>query len=230
MNSSILSELRKKIQSCTACPRLCQHRENVTGPSQPKSWRNTFYWSKPVPGFGDEKAKIFIVGLAPGLHGANRTGRPFTGDGAGNFLYRALYDMGWSSQPESLHMGDGLTLKQVYISNVVKCAPPGNVPQKKEIDQCRFFLEEEFRLLKDVQIILALGLVSHNAIGRFLKQRGKIRTLREIPFSHGAVHPIPSERWYLVDSYHPSTYNVNTGVLTYTDFLGVFRKIQQLLI
>lgn len=222
-----MHELNQKIIRCTRCQRLVQYRSTVDGTRQPRKWRGTPYWSKPVPGFGDPEAKILIVGLAPGFHGANRTGRPFTGDGAGILLYKTLYKMGWGSIAEVTSRDDGLNLKHVYISNIVKCVPPKNIPNGQEKENCSPYLFQELDYLKKVNTILALGAVAHNEILRNLKNKKIISSLKNYPFKHGAIYSFDNWKYRLANSYHPSTYNVNTGVLTEEMFMDVFKQIEK---
>lgn len=222
-----MKELHQKIILCDQCPRLVEYRSTVNGTRQPRKWRGTSYWGKPVPGFGDPEAEILIVGLAPGFHGANRTGRPFTGDGAGILLYKTLYKMGWGSIPDVTSKDDGLVLKHVYISNIVKCVPPKNIPTGQEKENCAPYLFRELSLLKNVKTILALGAVAHNEILRYLKKKKIISSLKEYPFQHGAIYSFNSWHYSLANSYHPSTYNVNTGVLTENMFLDIFKELEK---
>jgi len=173
------------------------------------------YWARPVPSFGVADPRIVFVGLAPGLHGANRTGRPFTGDYAGELLYRTLHEAGLATRPESIRADDGLELKHARIVNSVKCVPPGNKPLPDEIRRCNAYLEAEIASLQRVRVFLALGRVAHDA---FLMASGLKRS--QYPFGHGHEHPLGGTR-YLIDSYHCSRYNTSTGVLTEP----MFRKV-----
>ncbi len=173
------------------------------------------YWARPVPSFGAADPRIIIVGLAPGLHGANRTGRPFTGDYAGELLYQTLYEAGLATRPESVSADDGLKLREARIVNAVKCVPPANKPLPDEIRTCNVYLKAELASLKRVRVVLALGRVGHDA---FLIGSGLKRS--HFPFGHGREHRLDETR-YLVDSYHCSRYNTSTGVLT----APMFRKV-----
>jgi uracil-DNA glycosylase family 4 len=224
-----LETFHSHLIQCQKCPRLVTHRQHVEIKTQPRIWRGTDYWSKPVPGFGDTNAEILIVGLAPGLHGANRTGRPFTGDGAGIFLYRAIFEMGWSNRKDVESRKDGLKLKHVYISNIVKCAPPGNVPLKEEKENCQPYLKFEIQNLRNLKVLIALGSIAHQEILRILKKDGIIQKLSDYRFQHGAIHQIPNWHLHIIDCYHPSTYNVNTGVLTFDMMMDVFKKAEKFL-
>ncbi|HET9106350.1 MAG TPA: uracil-DNA glycosylase [Steroidobacteraceae bacterium] len=200
---------------CTRCPRLAQFLAEIHA-SYPD------YWARPVPSFGAADPRIVLVGLAPGLHGANRTGRPFTGDYAGELLYRTLHEAGLATRPESLAADDGLKLRQARIINAVKCVPPGNKPLPDEIRDCNGFLEAELASLKRVRVVLALGRVGHDA---FLMASGLKRS--QFPFGHGREHRLEETR-YLIDSYHCSRYNTSTGVLTEQMFRTVVARAREL--
>ena len=181
------------------------------------------YFCKPVPPFGDENARLLIVGLAPGLHGANATGRPFTGDYAGILLYNTLHKFGFSNKSESSHLRDGLKLINTRITNAVKCVPPQNKPTTTEIKTCNLYLKQELAALSSNTVVLALGRIAHEAILRALELR-----LKEFPFGHEAVHNIPNH-FTLIDSYHCSRYNTQTRRLTVEQFENVFARIKTLL-
>ena len=193
---------------CTQCPRLAQFLAET-------HHRYPDYWARPVPSFGAGEPRILIVGLAPGMHGANRTGRPFTGDYAGILLYRTLYDLGLATQPESVAADDPLELRNARIANAVKCVPPQNKPLPEEIRRCNAYLQTELRDLQSVRVVLALGRIAHDAV---LLARGLKRS--QFPFGHGREHPLEAAR-YLIDSYHCSRYNTSTRVLTEE----MFRKV-----
>ena len=222
--------INRAITNCKKCSRLVDHRENVNIPTQPKKLRGTPYWSKAVPGFGDLKASILIVGLAPGLHGANRTGRPFTGDGAGILLYKSLYEMGWGTRPDVISIDDGLKLTNVYISNIVKCVPPQNVPNGEEKNNCRSFLTEEMSKLKNLKTILALGATAHQELLKIFRDKDSTIKMKDYPFKHGHTYQIKNTPYLLTDCYHPSTYNVNTGVINLNMMLNVFTGLKENLI
>jgi uracil-DNA glycosylase len=200
---------------CTRCPRLAEFLAEVHG-SYPD------YWARPVPSFGAADPRLIIVGLAPGLHGANRTGRPFTGDYAGELLYRTLYEVGIATRPESVSADDGLELRQARIVNSVKCVPPGNKPLPDEIRSCNAYLKVELASLQRARVVLALGRVAHDA---FLMARGLKRS--QFPFGHGAEHRLDETRC-LIDSYHCSRYNTSTGVLTEPMFRQVVARACEL--
>jgi uracil-DNA glycosylase len=201
---------------CRLCPRLAGFLDDV-------KQKYPDYHARPVAPFGDDHAKLLIVGLAPGMHGANATGRPFTGDYAGLLLYEALYEFGYSNQVLSESLHDGLVLKNCRISNAVKCLPPQNKPTTEEIRQCNQFLAAELATLPEGAVILALGTVAHQAV---LKALGLKPT--QAKFAHNAEHPLPNGL-VLVDSYHTSRYNVQTKRLTKAEFTDVFQRIQRLL-
>jgi uracil-DNA glycosylase len=179
-----------------------------------RMYRDEEYWGRPVPGFGDPNARLLIVGLAPGAHGANRTGRMFTGDRSGTFLYRALHQAGFASQPHSLHRGDGLRLRDCYITAVLRCAPPGNRPLPAELCQCRPYLSEELRLLNGVRAVLALGRIAFDAYLRTIPPNPALPRLSSYRFAHGADYALPGGLPRLFASYHPSQQNTQTGRLT----------------
>ncbi|HTX04657.1 MAG TPA: uracil-DNA glycosylase [Steroidobacteraceae bacterium] len=200
---------------CTRCPRLAEFLAEVHA-SYPD------YWARPVPSFGAANPRIVLIGLAPGLHGANRTGRPFTGDYAGELLYRTLYEAGLATRPESLAADDRLELKQARIINAVKCVPPANKPLPDEIRECNGYLRAELAVLKGVRVVLALGRVGHEA---FLRASDLKRS--HFPFGHGREHRLDETR-HLIDSYHCSRYNTSTGVLTEPMFRQVVARAREL--
>ena len=185
-------------------------------------WR---YWGKPVPGFGDPSARIYVVGLAPAAHGANRTGRMFTGDRSGDFLFAALWRAGFSNRPESQHRDDGLELKDVYMGAAVRCAPPANKPTPEETENCRRFMGDELELLPNIKVVLALGRFAHEAYLKHLRTTGISIKLKQYPFAHGAMHILPN-RLMLYDTYHPSQQNTFTGKLKPEDLDRVLWKIR----
>ena len=201
---------------CRQCPRLAAHLDSV---------RQAYpaYCARPVPPFGDPRARLLIVGLAPGMHGANATGRPFTGDHAGILLYQTLHEFGFSDRPRSVARDDGLRLRNCRITNAVKCLPPQNKPQPGEIVACNGYLRNELALLAPGAVILALGTVAHGAVLRAFDLG-----LRQYPFGHGKAHALEDGRW-LLDSYHCSRYNTQTGRLTSVMFRSVFKRAARLL-
>lgn len=215
-----LESLQEDIVRCQRCARLRAWCAEVARVKR-RAYRDWEYWARPVPGFGDPQAAVYILGLAPGAHGANRTGRVFTGDRSGDWLYRALWEAGFASQPESTHAGDGLQLRDAWIGASVRCAPPGNRPLPDEIAACREYLEREMRLLKRMKVVVALGRVAHDS---FLAARGLTRA--GFAFAHGAEHA--AGRVTLLDSYHPSQQNTQTGRLTRAMLRGVLERAKEL--
>jgi|SRR5579875_1271800 len=208
-----LHVLEEDIVRCSLCPRLVAHREEI-GRLQRRAYRGQEYWSRPVPGFGDPSARLLLVGLAPGAHGANRTGRMFTGDRSGEFLYRALWQTGFASQPQSVSRGDGLTLTDAYIAAPVRCVPPDNKPLREEILACRPFLVRELALLPQVRVVVALGGIALDAYLSVLQDSGLIRSRAAFRFAHGACFKTHPHGPLVLCSYHPSQQNTSTKRLT----------------
>jgi uracil-DNA glycosylase family 4 len=192
-----------------------------------RAYRDWDYWGKPVPSFGDPDARVLILGLAPGAHGSNRTGRPFTGDRSGDLLYRVLHATGFASQPVSTSREDGLRLKGIYITAAVRCAPPGNKPAPEEIRRCRGFLERELDLLPNLRVVVTLGKIAFDVYLSILRDRGVIRSRSGFVFAHNAAHRIGPGQPLLVSSYHPSQQNTSTGKLTEKMLLEVFRRARR---
>jgi uracil-DNA glycosylase family 4 len=222
-----LEILQQRIIVCRLCPRLVAHREAVAATKR-RAYIDSVYWGRPVPSFGDPLAQILILGLAPGAHGANRTGRMFTGDRSGDFLYRALYEEGFASQPDSVHRDDGLTLTNVYIAAAVRCAPPGNKPLPEEILTCRRYLEQEIDLLPNVKAVIALGKIAFDAYLAILKDRGQIERRSAFVFGHDVEHRTGPNHPLLISSYHPSQQNTQTGKLTPRMFRAVFARAKRI--
>jgi len=218
-----MSFLNDRIIACRKCPRLVAWREETARIGKP-AFAGQTYWAKPLPGFGDVKAKVLVVGLAPAAHGGNRTGRIFTGDRSGEWLYRALYRAGFSNQAQSISKDDGLKLKGAYVSAVVRCAPPANKPTPKERDTCLPYLVEELKLLKGVRVIVALGAFAWDGVLRALAELG-IKTERRPKFAHGEEVKLGPYR--LLGSYHPSQQNTFTGKLTEKMFDEIFRRARK---
>lgn len=216
-----LEKLNEQIIACRKCPRLVEWREEVAHVKR-KAYINQEYWGKPVPGFGDPNARVVSVGLAPGAHGSNRTGRNFTGDASGAFLYPALYRAGFANQPTATHRGDGLELKDLYLTASGRCAPPGNKPTPSELDNCQPFLVRELEILRP-QVIVCLGSI---AFARVIK----IYSIRNPAwkFGHGALYRMENGTWVLC-SYHPSQQNTQTGKLTPAMFDEIWTKAKALL-
>ena len=222
-----LEQLNKKIVRCRKCPRLVRYRENVAREKR-LAYRGWKYWGKPVPGFGDPRARLLILGLAPAAHGGNRTGRVFTGDRSGDFLYKALYEAGFANQPTSTQRGDGLALTDAYVASAVRCAPPGNKPLPSESANCRPYLEAELEILRP-RAVLALGGIAMRAYLGILKDAGKIRRLAAFPFAHGASYSLGADLPRLFGSYHPSQQNTFTGRLTEAMLATVLGDIRKFL-
>jgi len=216
-----LSTLNEEIISCRQCPRLVNWREEVARTKR-KAYLDWEYWGKPVPGFGDPAARVLVVGLAPGAHGSNRTGRQFTGDASGDFLFPALYRAGFANQPGSISREDGLELKDMYITASGRCAPPQNKPKAEELENCQSFLEREIGILRP-KVFVCLGRI---AFERILRIAGE--PVKGKKFAHGAVFHLETGSW-LVCSYHPSQQNTRTGKLTEEMFDGMWAKVKELL-
>ena len=216
-----LKVLNAEVVACTLCPRLVIYREQIAREKR-RAYRDWEYWGKPVPSFGDEKARVMALGLAPGAHGSNRTGRPFTGDGSGDFLYPVLYDAGFASQPTSTAKDDGLELDGAYITAAVHCAPPANKPTPAERDACAPYLVRELALLGEATVVLALGQFAWQAVAAHYGLRPRPA------FGHLAESPLPDGRT-LLGSYHPSQQNTFTGKLTVPMFDAVFARARSLM-
>lgn len=221
-----LLQIHNNVVSCTRCPRLRDYC-TALGQTKRRAYLEWEYWTKPVPGFGDPNARVLIVGLAPGAHGANRTGRPFTGDGAGNFMYPVLYETGFSSQPNAVSRDDGLKLRYARICSVCRCAPPADKPTPQEIRNCAPHLAAEIHALKRLRVVVALGRIGFDGYLNFLISEGVIASRREYPFAHGAEHRLPNGM-VLMASYHPSLRNTNTGRLDRTMFTRIFVRAREL--
>jgi uracil-DNA glycosylase family 4 len=223
--NALLSVLNEEIIACRKCPRLVVYRENVALEKR-RAFREWTYWGRPVPGFGDSSAELLILGLAPAAHGGNRTGRVFTGDRSGDFLYRALYQAGFANQPTSARLDDGLRLKNAYIAATVRCAPPANKPLPSEIVNCRDYLVREIEILEP-RAVLALGKIAWDAYLEILKQRGLIGSRAAYHFSHGAEAQLPGDGRRLFGVYHPSQQNTQTGRVTLAMYGQVLLRIQR---
>jgi uracil-DNA glycosylase family 4 len=221
-----LERLEQIVTNCRKCPRLVAWREEVARKKR-RAYQDEEYWGKPVPGLGDDAARVLVIGLAPGAHGANRTGRMFTGDGSGDFLFPALYQAGFANQPSAKHLGDGLELEDMFISAVCRCAPPGNKPTAGEMANCRPYLEREIDLLDNLQVFVVLGRIAFDNLLRILRQRGY--EIPKIKFAHGAVYSLGEDLPKLVVSYHPSRQNTQTGRLTEEMFAEIWGKVNSLL-
>jgi len=222
-----VAQLQREVIACRKCARLVRYREAVAREKR-LAFREWNYWGKPVPGFGDRHAQLVILGLAPAAHGANRTGRMFTGDRSGDFLYAALYRAGFANQPLSKHRDDGLALHDAYIAAALRCAPPANKPLPAELANCRPYFERELAIIQP-RAILALGGIALRAYLGLLKDRGIIKSAAAYPFAHGASYALPGGLPRLFASYHPSQQNTFTGKLTPAMLARVLRDIRRFL-
>ena len=228
--NSSLHDLEDEIIACRKCARLVQWREEVAR-TRRKSFRSEAYWGRPVPGFGDPQARVLAVGLAPGAHGSNRTGRMFTGDDSGVFLYRALYRAGFANQPQASDREDGLRLNDIFISAVCRCVPPGNKPAPQEIRTCLPYLAREIGLLAGLEGVVALGRIGFEGILALFAERLASPALARLrdSFAHGAVLRLGPGLPWVVASYHPSRQNTQTGRLTEAMFDAIWLQVRELL-
>lgn len=221
-----LASLNARILACELCPRLRTHCTKIA-----KEKRRAFlgweYWGRPVPSFGDENARVLALGLAPGAHGSNRTGRPFTGDGSGDFLYPVLHAVGFASQPSATRRDDGMRLCGLWITSVARCAPPDNKPTTEELRNCSAWLDEEMRLLKNLRVVVCLGRIAFDGLLAYEARMGRVKSRTAFTFSHGAEFTLP-DGLIAITSYHPSLQNTNTGRLTRPMFLGIFERAREL--
>jgi uracil-DNA glycosylase len=224
--SPLLLQIRETIITCERCPRLRDYCRGI-GETKRRAYIDQTYWSRPVPGFGDPRARILILGLAPGAHGANRTGRPFTGDGSGDFMYPVLHELGLASKPRAVTRDDGLKLRHAWIASVVRCAPPGDKPLPQEIRNCGTHLAQEIQALPRVRVVVCLGKIAFDGYMAFLLQTGVITRKSDYHFSHGAEYLLPNGL-HLLASYHPSLRNTNTGRLDRIMFTRVFLRAREL--
>jgi uracil-DNA glycosylase family 4 len=221
--SNKLKKLQEEVVSCRKCPRLVEYRQEVVQ-QIPRRFQDWSYWSRPLPSFGDPRARVLLIGLAPAAQGGNRTGRMFTGDRSGDWLFEALHRFGFANEPHSATVDDGLILKDCYITASIRCAPPQNKPLSEEIAACRPYFQQELDLLDHVQIFIPLGQVAFNQLLKNLRLKGV--SLPALKFGHGEVYPLP-EGPVIVASYHPSQQNTFTGKLTRDMFHRVFEKARQ---
>ncbi len=224
---SALAILDREVIACTRCPRLVEYREQI-GREKRKAYRDHDYWARPVPGFGDPHARVLILGLAPGAHGSNRTGRPFTGDASGKFMYPILYKVGFASQPTADRRDDGLKLIDCYITAAVRCAPPDNKPLPSELANCSEFLDRELAILSNVKVVVALGKIGFDAYLAHLKRVGALTSKAGIVFGHAKSYEM-ANGVTLLGSYHPSNQNTATGKLTAAMFENVFRSAKRMI-
>lgn len=220
-----MKQLHEDISACECCTRLREYCTAI-GETKRRAYRDEVYWARPVSGFGDPHARIHILGLAPGAHGANRTGRVFTGDGSGYFMYPVLHDVGLANQPTGVSRDDGLKLRDTWISSVVRCAPPGDKPTPQEIRNCAPYLAREIQALRNVRVVVCLGKIAFDSYLAYLLHSGVITRKSSYPFGHGAEYTLPGG--YLLASYHPSLRNTNTGLLDRPKFTRIFLRAKEL--
>ena len=219
-------KVQRAIATCERCERLRVYCKGI-GKIKRRAYLDQTYWARPVPGFGDPRARILILGLAPGAHGANRTGRPFTGDGAGNFMYPVLHDTGFANQPDSVSRDDRLRLRKAWIASVVRCAPPGDKPTPQEIRDCGTHLAAEVEQLTQIRVVVCLGKIAFDAYLAYLLSQSVIERRSRYRFAHGA-HYLLSNGIHLLASYHPSLRNTNTGRLDRAMFTRIFVRAREL--
>ena len=223
---SSLETLNARIVACKRCPRLRKYCAEVARVRK-RAYLECEYWGKPVPSFGDPKARVMALGLAPGAHGSNRTGRIFTGDGSGYFFYPVLHESGFASQPMAVSRDDGMKLNDLWISAVVRCAPPGNKPAPDELRNCAPFLDEEIGLLKNLRVVVCLGKIAFDGFLAHARRSGQITSRAGMNFAHGAEFTLPNGLT-VIASYHPSQQNTNTGKLTRPMLLKIFKRAREL--
>ena len=221
-----LKVLESKVVTCVRCPRLVAHREAVAEKKR-RAYLDWEYWGRPVPSFGDPSARVLVIGLAPGAHGSNRTGRMFTGDGSGNFLYWVLYQTGFASQATAVSRDDGLELHSLYITAAVRCCPPDNKPLPEEFSLCRPYLEKTLKLLPHIRVVVTLGKLAHDEYLGILRSQGAIARRSAYPFGHGAAYELGDGLPLLIASYHPSQQNTQTGKLTEAMLRKIFEKARR---
>jgi uracil-DNA glycosylase family 4 len=221
-----LTVLNREVVACTRCPRLVAYREQVAREKR-RAYRDCEYWGKPVPGFGDANARVLIMGLAPGAHGSNRTGRPFTGDASGKFMFPVLHETGFANQPNATDRDDGLKLIDLYITAAVRCAPPDNKPTQQELAECSQFLDREIAGLERVKVVVALGKIGFDAYLNYLKRLRLLPNRQAYLFKHCASYRLPDGK-VLLASYHPSNQNTQTGKLTREMFVEIFKEAAKL--
>jgi uracil-DNA glycosylase family 4 len=221
-----LEALNARIIACERCPRLRDHCTTIARVRR-RAYTEWEYWGHPVPSFGDPQARVLALGLAPGAHGSNRTGRPFTGDGSGDFLYPVLYEAGFASQPNAISRDDGMKLAGLWITSVARCAPPGNKPTPEELRNCAPWLDEEFRLLPNLRVVICLGRIAFDGLLAHMQRMGQKISRSAFPFGHGVEYTMP-DGLQVITSFHPSLQNTNTGRLTRPMFLKVIKRARQL--
>jgi uracil-DNA glycosylase family 4 len=221
-----IDALNARIIDCNRCVRLRTYCAEVAQKKR-RAYMDWVYWGRPVPSFGDPQARVLLLGLAPGAHGSNRTGRPFTGDGSGDFLYPVLYEAGFASQPRATSRDDGMKLYDAQITSVVRCAPPDNKPLPEELVNCSSYLDEEIAALSRLRVIVCLGKIAFDGYVAHLIRTRQIEKRGGLQFGHGVEYQLQDGRW-LLGSYHPSLQNTNTGKLTKVMFLKIFTRARAL--
>jgi uracil-DNA glycosylase len=224
--AATLATLNARIVSCELCPRLRAHCTEVAR-TRRRAYVDWEYWGRPVPSFGDPKARVMALGLAPGAHGSNRTGRPFTGDGSGDFLYPVLHEAGFASQPKAFSRDDGMKLNGLWITAMARCAPPGNKPTPEELRNCAPWLDQEMKLLADLRVVVCLGRIAFDGLLTHEMRMGTLKKRASFVFAHGAEYKLPNGL-IAIASYHPSLQNTNTGKLTREMLLKVFKRARKL--
>jgi len=225
-DAATLNTLNAQIVACDRCPRLREHCAEVARVRR-RAYADWEYWGKPVPSFGDPLASVLALGLAPGAHGSNRTGRPFTGDGSGDFLFPVLHQAGFASQPRATSRNDGMKLTDLWISSVVRCAPPANKPTPEEQRNCAPWLDHEMSLLRNLRVVVCLGRIAFDGFLSHAHRAGKLPARSGLVFAHGAEYTLPGGP-IVITSYHPSLQNTNTGKLTRPMFLEIFKRARKL--
>ncbi len=225
-HASSLKVLNAQIVACDRCPRLRTYCAEVARTKR-RAYADWEYWGKPVPSFGDEEARVLALGLAPGAHGSNRTGRPFTGDGSGDFMFPVLHEAGFASQQKATSRNDGMKLSGLWISAVVRCAPPANKPSPEEQRNCAAWLDREMSQLKNLRVVVCLGRIAFDGLLAHAQRTGELPPRSSLAFAHGAEYTLPGGLT-VIASYHPSLQNTNTGKLTRPMFLAVFERARAL--
>jgi uracil-DNA glycosylase family 4 len=225
MNPAWLTQLNAEVIVCTRCPRLVEYRERIAQEKR-RAYLDCEYWGRPVPGFGDPNARIMVLGLAPGAHGSNRTGRPFTGDASGKFMYPVLHETGFANQSTATDRDDGLKLRDLYITAAARCAPPDNKPLPQELKNCASYLDREIEGLKNLKVVVALGKIAFDAYLNFCKRCRQLASRQIYVFRHGATYRMPDGK-ILLASYHPSNQNTQTGKLTREMFVQIFKEAKK---
>lgn len=222
----VMDDLQRRITLCNQCTRLREYCSEI-GRVKRRAYQGWEYWAKPVPSFGDAAARVLILGLAPGAHGSNRTGRPFTGDGSGDFMWPVLHEVGFASQAESRSRDDGMSMKDAWITAVVRCAPPDNKPLPEELQNCASYLDAEVAALSKLRVVVCLGKIAFDGYLAHLLRTGVLDSRRGYSFAHGVEYVLPNGT-HLLASYHPSLQNTNTGKLTRAMFVRVFQRAKVL--